>query len=211
MDETNPYASPQCSEPDSSDAYSARVVAWRDGDVLVVPRRKAVLPRVCLISGRSHGKGGHGIAKFCSPVKFLLLPLLLVPFVGFYLALIAGCVSVTIGWGANCKVWLSYRFVAGFAFCEVTSVPFAIAGNLLTGTFLFTGESSHLISGIACLAIFLVLYIVPLNVLAPFRVAYSGGPYARIRGVHPDCLKGLPEFSSRESSDLVPMETAKDG
>ena len=108
MDDPNPYASPQCSEPGSSDAYSARVVAWRDGDVLVVPRRKAVLPRSCLVSGRSHGIGTHSITEFGSPAKFGMLPLLLVPFVGFYLALIVFCVWFSLGRGAQVKPWLRY-------------------------------------------------------------------------------------------------------
>jgi hypothetical protein len=146
--------------------------------------------------------------EFRGPTAFVILPLLLVPFVGFGLAAIACGVFVAVGWGAQITPWLSYRFVAGLVFCELTAAVFAIAGNLLTGIPLVTGEFNYLtlgglFLGIACLAICIVFAVLPMNVLAPFRVIYSGGPFVRIRGVHPEYLKGLPEFNPPESSDLV--------
>ena len=81
---------------------------------------------------------------------------------------------------------------------------------MLTGASLVTGELNYLIIGIACLATCIAFAVVPLNVLAPFRVIYSGGPFLRIRGVHPECLKGLPEFNSRQSSDFVLAEVVDD-
>jgi hypothetical protein len=147
--------------------------------------------------------------EFCGPTAFVMLPLLFVPFAGYGLVVISCWVCVAVGWGAEIKPWFSYRFVAGLAFCEFVAGAFGIAGNLLTGISLITGEFAHVLIGIACLVICIVFAVLPLNVLAPFRVIYSGGPFLRIRGVHPEYLKELPEFNPNESSDCVHAETGQ--
>jgi hypothetical protein len=197
LDDTNPYASPQSIGLESYTPAVEQPVAWRQGDVLIVPRKGAVLPRACLISNESSGVWKLPITTFRDRALFLLVPLLLLPFAGVVCAGLCGGVLLLLGWVAEIHVWARWRVVLPLSISSGLSIPVALVGNVLTGIGILTRSTTALLVGGLCLAAGVVMMFIPGKLLTALKVEFKGGLYVFIRGVHPDYLDRLPEFENR--------------
>lgn len=206
MDETNPYASPRSIGLESSASWPEPPVAWRQGDVLIVPRKGGVLPRACLISNKSWGVWKLPITTFLDRALFLLVPLFLLPFAGVICAGLCGGVLLLLGWAAEIRVWARWSVVLALSICSGLSIPMAIVGNVLTGVSIVARSTSALLIGALCLGGSVTLIVLPPKLLTPFRIEFKGGRYVFVRGVHPDYLDRLPEFSADEMAGSQSVE-----
>ncbi len=195
MDDTNPYASPRSIGLESSASWPGPTVAWRQGDVLIVPRKGGVLPRACLISNKSWGVWKLPITTFLNRALFLLVPLFLLPFAGVICAVLCAGVLLLFGWAAEIRVWARWWVVLTLSVCSGLSIPIAMVGNVLTGIGILTRSTSALAIGALCLGGSVALMVVPEKLLTPLKVEFKGGRYVFIRGGHPEYLDRLPEFS----------------
>jgi hypothetical protein len=198
----NPYASPKSVDWDPSLSESTgvsqpeRTTAWRQGDVLIVPRKGAVLPRACLISNSSSGVLEMAFATFVGRSRFLLLLLLLLPFVGFFCAILCALVLLRVGCGARVRFWLRWWIALPLAICTYIAEPLAFVGNVITGISIITRSVPLCLVGGVCLAVSVTLDVVPEKLMTRLKFDFKGGNVVYIRGVHRDYLDRLPELDA---------------
>lgn len=185
---------------EASDQHQSGQPAWRDGNVVVVPTEKAVLPRACMLSNRSRGVWQYRITVFHNWTAFVLLPLLVVPFVGLL------CVAVGIwllrlnGSAAEIRLWVRRPFALAFAICENCAGVLTLFANIVIGAALVFQEMLPLILGLVCHVVALVLIFVPLIVFTRLRIDLTDDGLVRVRGVHSGYLDRLPDQESSQES-----------
>ncbi len=193
MDETNPYASPIHGGIEASESGRP---AWRDGNVLLVSPKNAVLPRACSVSNRSWGVWRWRITVCNNWTAFVLLPLFVVPFIGLL------CMSVGIwllrlsGGVAEVRLWVRRPLALVLAICGESAVALTIIANISTGIALIEQEVVPLILGLACHVVAFALSIVPQIAFTRLRTDLTDNGFVRVRGVHPGYLDRLPEQES---------------
>lgn len=200
-DDTNPYASPRSigwdpslSEPTGA-SQPEQPMAWRQGDVLILPRKGAVLPRACLICNRSSGLMKIVVTTFANRSILLLLPLFLLPFVGSFCVMPCWFVLLRVGWAAEIRIWVRWWVALALAVCDYAiAVPLALAGNVLTGIGIIARSMPFLLAGGVCLAASVMFAFVPLRLLTGLKFDLTGGRFVSVRGVHPEYLDRLPEL-----------------
>jgi len=215
MDETNPYASPVPYEPATREESFAPKQqqpgrpAWREGDVLVVPGKNAVLPRACVLTNRTGSVWRWRIVE--SPLwgELMLALLLLVPFAGLVVGAIGAHLLIGTGWAAEIRLWLRRPIAAAREISQTVAVLLMLASNVLTGLALVREEMRLLLLGLVCYATAAALVYLPARVFTGVRTVLAADGVVRVRGVHPEYLDRLPEKA--DSQEWVwPDEQSQD-
>ncbi len=196
----NPYASPLGAAEPADMSAAETVGVWRDGDELVMLMARVKPPKACWVTNRT-GLVLMSPIVSDSPVVALALLLLHVPGLGIILSIAAAVVLQVRGRVPSFPT-------LGYLRLRLWIVRLAIAG--LVSLSLMVGLA---VSGLALVIRYpwLVLPLIPAALVQAFAYYYrdrvqlglagrpAGKGLVRVRGVHPDYLDRLPQFSPEEA------------
>jgi hypothetical protein len=207
MEEINPYASPRSRDvepahPELKPEPEPEVTgAWRDGDTLLLRRKGAVLPRACVKSNRAEAVGKYVIFTCPNAWACFVIPLFLIPFVGLFVANAVMSLMAHLGPAAKVPLWFRGEVVALLTCFDLLTVGFLLGGNGLAGYALFRGSVDLFVVGLLCSALGVALVSFPFSVLGYLRLGLADPDLVRVRKVHPDYLKRLPEYHARGQAE----------
>jgi hypothetical protein len=205
MEEINPYASPRSREtalPQPQPEPEPEVTgAWRDGDTLLLRRKGAVLPRACVKSNRAEALGTYVIFTCPNAWACFVIALFLIPFAGFVVASVVMSVMARLGRAAKVPFWFRGEVVALLTCFDLVVIVFLLGGNGLSGYALVRGNMDLFVLGLVCSAIGVGLVSFPFSVLGYLRLDLADPDLVRVRKVHPDYLKRLPQYDAREQAE----------
>ncbi len=193
----NPYASPLGADEPADMTESVGV--WRDGDELVMLTARVKSPKACWVTNRTAMVLLSPIVSD-SPVVAVSLFLLHVPFVGGVLSIAAafllqnrGLVPSfpTLGY-LRFRLWIVRLAIAGFV---SLSLMVALAVSTLA---LVIWEPWLTLPLIPAVIVQVLVYYYRDRVQLGLAGRPDGKGLVRIRGVHPDYLARLPQFSPEE-------------
>ena len=193
LDDRNPYASPRCAEPAlAADSEAQEPSAWRDGDVLVVRRKGAVLPRACLKSNRSYLIAKEDVQILPDGWRRLLPSVLFVPLLGLVFYGVALGLLVRAGRVGRIVVWvgLGRNIVAGV--CRGVSIVLVMAGTLFAVLAPLLPSALLFLLASGCSGLGALLWVLAERVLLGLDIEMTEPDLIRIRGAHPEYLKRLP-------------------
>lgn len=199
MDDTNPYASHALYESATREDSSAPEQkqpgppAWREGDVLVVPGKNAVLPRACVLTNFKGSVWRWRIVEGPLWGELMLALLLLVPFAGLVIGAIAAHLLLGTGRAVEIRLWLRCPLAVAREIAQTVTVLLMLASNVLTGLALVWQEMRLLLLGLACYAAAVALVYLPVRPFTRVRAMLAAHGVVRVRGVHPEYLDRLPE------------------
>ena len=193
LDDPNPYASPRCAEPaPPADSEPQEPSAWRDGDVLVVRRKGAVLPRACVKTNRSYLIAKEAVQIPPDGWRWLLPSVLVVPLLGLVFYGVALGLLVRAGRVGRVVVWvgLGRDIVAGV--CTGVSASLLLAGTFFAFLTPFFPSALLLLLALGCCGLGTPLFVLGERVLPGLRFEMAEPDLIRIHGAHPEYLKRLP-------------------
>ena len=193
MDEANPYASPRCHEPaPATHPESQEPSAWRDGDVLVVRRSGAQLPRACVKSNRCHLVAR--LVEITLPGRWLwlLVALLVVPLLGPIILLVVAPELIRVGRAGRTVFWIGLeRAVAYQVLGSVAVGLIVLSGFLLVAAWMLGSVSTSIIA-LICFALGLPFPVkFSERLFLGLRFELADPNLTRIHGAHPEYLKRL--------------------
>jgi hypothetical protein len=193
LDDPNPYASPRCAEPAiAADSEAQGPSAWRDGDVLVVRRNGAVLPRACLKSNRSYLIAQEAVQILPDGWRWLLPSVVVVPLLGLVFHGVALGLLIRAGRVGRIVVWvgLGRDIVAGV--CRGVSIVLVVAGTFFAFLAPLLPLALLFLLALGCTGLGAPLWVLGERVLLGLRFEMAEPDLIRIHGAHPEYLKRLP-------------------
>ena len=193
----NPYASPLGAEEPAE--MNESVGVWRDGDEMVMLMARVRPPRACWVTNRTGFVLESPIVSD-SPAVAIPLLLLHLPVVGIVLSIVAAVVLQsrglvpsfpTLGY-LRLRLWIVRLAIAGLV---SLSLMVGLGVSALALAVAYPRLGLALIPA-ACLQVLVYYYRDRVQLGLAGRPAGDG--LVRIRGVHPDYLDRLPEFSADE-------------
>lgn len=193
----NPYASPLGAEEPAD--VTEGVGVWRDGDDLVMLSARVKAPKACWVTNRT-GLVLQSPIVCDSPAVAVPLLLMHLPVVGIVLSIVAAVVLQVRGQVPSFPT-------LGYLRPRLWIVRLAIAGLVSLSLMVGLGVS---VTGLVFVYPRLWLVLIPaalVQVLVYYyrdrvQLGLAGRPdgkgLVRVRGVHPDYLDRLPQFSSEE-------------
>ncbi len=192
----NPYASPQAAIEASPSPEPEMGQIWREGDELVFIRKQARPPRACWVTNRERFLHQAPLVDDAVGAA-VVLGLLLIPIVGFILALFVAVVATILGHigGAPSLAWLTWGLAFKRAMVALT-VGFLFIAAFATSNISVAGGSPLFLVAVVIGALAIYLYVTRDRLVLGLEARRDGRRLVRVRGVHPDYLARLPERPS---------------
>lgn len=195
----NPYASPLGAEEPADMSAAETIGVWRDGDELVMLMARVRPPKACWVTNRT---GLVLLSPIVSDTPSVAIPLLLlhVPGIGIILSIVAAVVLQvrgrvpsfpTLGY-LKLRHWIVRLAIAGMVSLSLM-VALAVSGLALV-----VWKPWLLVPLIPAAIVQVLVYYYRDRVQLGLAGRPDGKGLVRVRGVHPDYLDRLPNFSPEE-------------